>query len=185
MGCYLESLHWFCFWMDNGRSLPRGVDGWQRRSANTLLIRILLHTQTGNSGSGISTETSGVPCSDTTCCTVSLIFHSGRITVLVGRSPDNQTALYKTTVPSTWQDEPSNWASLIFHNSRKISRFGTQIKLSRFGFCSTQKLYTSHQNFVIYMRTALALDWPLLVYIACDITRPFPINTFILEVTVQ
>jgi hypothetical protein len=41
--------------------------------------------------------------------------------------------------------------------------------LSRFGSFSSQKLYTFHQNFVIYMRTILALDWPLLVYIACDI----------------
>jgi hypothetical protein len=30
--------------------------------------------------------------------------------------------------------------------------------MSRFGYFSTQKLYTSHQNFVIYMRTTLALD---------------------------
>jgi hypothetical protein len=56
-----------------------------------------------------------------------------------------------------------------FTTAENISRFGTQIKLSRFGSFSTQKLYTSHQNFVIYMRTILALDWPLLVYIACDI----------------
>jgi hypothetical protein len=56
-----------------------------------------------------------------------------------------------------------------FATAENISRIGTQIKLSRFGSFSTQKLYTSHQNFVIYMRTILALDWPLLVYIACDI----------------
>jgi hypothetical protein len=92
-----------------------------------------------------------------------------QISISVGRSPDNQTAMHNTTVPSTWQDEPCTQGLVDLSQRQNISRFGTQIKLSRFGSFSTQKLYTSHQNIVIYMRTILALDWPLLVYIACDI----------------
>jgi hypothetical protein len=66
------------------------------------------------------------------------------------------------------KDEPRHRASLIFRNGKDISRFGIQIKLWRFGLFGTQKLYTSHVRRYIYA-DRLALDWPLLVYIACDI----------------
>jgi hypothetical protein len=90
--------------------------------------------------------------------------------ISVGRSPDNQTALYNTALYLLLgKMSPQTGPRWSFTTAENISRFGTQIKLSRFGYFSTQKLYTSHQNFVIYMQTILALDWPLLVYIVCDI----------------
>jgi hypothetical protein len=45
-----------------------------------------------------------------------------------------------------------------FEEKEKQEGTYNQPKLSRYGFFSTQKLYTSHQYFVIYMRTILALD---------------------------
>jgi hypothetical protein len=68
--------------------------------------------------------------------------------ISVGRSPDYQAALHNTTVPSTWQDEPKHRASLIFHNGRIISRFGTQIKLSRFATLV-------RRNYILLIKTSL------------------------------
>jgi hypothetical protein len=182
--------------MDCIHSLPWGLDGWKRRSANTLLIRILLYTQTGKLWTqnqhwdiGGAMLRYHLLCKNTRACNgFTDLSQCQKTSFSVGRSPDNQTALHNTTVPSTWQDElctqslvdlsqRQRWAwtqaSLIFHNGRNISRIGTQIKLSRFGLLGTQKLYTSHQNIVIYMRTAwlsISLCWCILRVIY---TRPY------------
>jgi hypothetical protein len=152
----------FCFWMDCIHSLPRGLDGWKRRSAITdpdtsphtdrqlrirnqywiiggamfryhLLRRIKGATNRPHWSFTVSDSSRKEP-----------------------RQPDRAVEHNGTFYLARWAH--TSQASLIFHNGRNISRIGTQIKLSRFGFFSTQKLYTSHQNFVIYMRTILALD---------------------------
>jgi hypothetical protein len=143
--------------MDFVHSLPWGLNGWKRRSA-ILLTRsgyfsthnreLLIWIQYWNIG--------GAMFRYLLLCRIKRAFSRpycfSQCQISIRRSPDNQTSLYNTTVPSTWQGEPTHWASLFFTTAENISRIGTQIKLSRYGFFSTQKLYTSHQYFVIYMR---------------------------------